>query len=172
MRDLSGPGQADAIRDLLQTIITAELLCPSRPLWITSGWISDVEVLDNSARAFSCLQPDWPTSSIRLSSIVESLVNAGGEVRVMLRAVEHNDVFLERLSDIRRRCGITVDWRIDPAFHAKGLLGNGFLLEGSMNFTVSGLTVNDERITYRTDPEGIAQRRLELEDGWERLQPC
>ena len=41
-----------------------------------------------------------------------------------------------------------------------------------MNFTHSGLTVNDERVTYRIDPEGIAQRRLELEEKWRSLPPC
>ena len=171
-RDLSGPGQAAAIRDLLQAIFIAELVLPSKPLWITSGWISDVEFVDNTAGAFGCLQPDWPAAPIRLSSAIEAIVARGGQVRLIVRQVDHNDSFLARLADVRRRYGSAAEWRTDPSFHAKGLLGDGFLLEGSMNFTRSGLTVNDERVSYRTDREGIAQRRLELEEKWGSLPPC
>lgn len=171
-RDLSGPGQAAAIRDLLQAIFVAELVRPSRPLWITSGWISDVEVVDNTARAFACLQPDWPSAPIRLSSLIEALVTRGGRVRILVRDVDHNDRFLDRLAEIRRRHGLSADWRRDPTYHAKGILGDGFLLEGSMNLTRNGLTVNDERLTYRTDAAGIAQRRIELEDKWGSLLTC
>lgn len=171
-RDLSGPGQAAAIRDLLQAIFIAELVQPSKPFWVTSGWISDVELVDNTARAFACLQPDWPAAPIRLSSLIEAIVTRGGEVRLIVRQVYHNDTFLDRLANLRRRHGTAVEWRTDPSFHAKGLIGHGFLLEGSMNFTRSGLTVNDERVTYRTDPQAIAQRRLELKEKWESLPPC
>jgi phosphatidylserine/phosphatidylglycerophosphate/cardiolipin synthase-like enzyme len=171
-RDLSGPGQAAAIRDLLQAIFISELVLPSKPLWITSGWISDIEFLDNTARAFGCLQPDWPAAPIRLSSVIEAIVLRGGEVRLIVRQVDHNDSFLDRLAGVRRRYGHAAEWRTDPSFHAKGLLGDDFLLEGSMNFTRSGLLVNDERVTYRTDRAGIAQRRVELEERWERLPPC
>lgn len=171
-RDLIGPGQAAAIRDVLQAIFIAELMLPSKPLWITSGWISDIELVDNTAHAFACLQPDWPPAPIRLSSLIEAIVLRGGEVRLIVRQIDHNDAFLGRIADVRRRHGPAVGWRTDPSFHAKGLLGDGFLLEGSMNFTRSGLTVSGERVTYRTDLEGIAQRRLELEEMWESMPPC
>jgi hypothetical protein len=39
------------------------------------------------------------------------------------------------------------------------MLDEGFVLDGSMNLTVSGLTVNDEHVTYRCDPEIVPQRR-------------
>jgi phosphatidylserine/phosphatidylglycerophosphate/cardiolipin synthase-like enzyme len=168
-RDLSGPGQASSIRDLLQGIFIAELIKPSSLFWITSGWISDVDFLDNSSRSFSYLNPDWPLGTIRLSSIIESLVTRGGQIRIMVREVEHNIIFLERMKNIQRRYGECIDWRTDPVFHAKGILGDDFLIEGSMNITKSGLVINDERVTFRLDPEGIAQRRLELEEKWASL---
>ena len=128
-RDLSGPGQTAAIRDLLQAIFVAELVRPSHPLWITSGWISDIELLDNTAGAFACLQPDWPAAPIRLSSLIEAIVSRGGEVRLVVREVEHNKTFVGRLADIRRRYGLAAEWRTDKSFHAKGLLGDGFCLK-------------------------------------------
>ena len=33
------------IRELLQGIFTAELLCPSKQLWLVSPWLSDIELL-------------------------------------------------------------------------------------------------------------------------------
>ena len=63
-RDLHGPGQARAVRDLFQSLFSAELIHPSQTLWFFFAWISDVEILDNSARQFSALEPDWPAAQI------------------------------------------------------------------------------------------------------------
>src|SRR5262249_3204774 len=122
-----------ALRDLVQSILALELLRPSSILWIWSGWISDVELLDNRARAFASLQPDWPTPLIRLSSVLDALTMRGGRVRLILRAVEHNDGFLEKLALIRERAGHDIiDWRSAPDHHAKGILGDSYCLDGSM----------------------------------------
>ena len=37
----------------------AELLRPSTHLWIVSPWVSDVPLIDNRARQFGTLAPDW-----------------------------------------------------------------------------------------------------------------
>jgi hypothetical protein len=57
-RDLHGPAQSRAVRDLLQSLFAAELISPSRKLWLFFAWISDVEILDNLARQFAVLEPD------------------------------------------------------------------------------------------------------------------
>jgi hypothetical protein len=159
-RDLNGPGQTAAIRDVLQAILIAELLRPSSNLWITYGWISDVEALDNTGRAFGALQPDWPATWIRLSRVLGAVAVRGGRIRLVCRNTAHNEAFLATLKDSRRRSGAEIiDWRMG-------------LLEGSMNLTQSGLNTNDERISLRFDSAGVAQRRLELEDAWTRLSPC
>ncbi|GAA6620053.1 hypothetical protein NUACC26_058690 [Scytonema sp. NUACC26] len=41
--------------------------------------------------------------------------------------------------------------------HAKGILGDGYYLAGSMNFTYNGTTVNEEALTFETSTEVIAQ---------------
>jgi hypothetical protein len=50
MRDLTGPAQARAIRDLLQSLFALEAVLPSNPLWLLSAWITDASILDKGAR--------------------------------------------------------------------------------------------------------------------------
>ena len=42
-RDLHGPAQSRAVRDLFQGLFIAELINPSPKLWLFFAWISDVE---------------------------------------------------------------------------------------------------------------------------------
>ena len=50
---------------------------------------------------------------------------------------------------------------------AKGLLGERYFLNGSMNLTVSGVSVNEEHVVLRLDPSLLAQQRLEFTERWE-----
>jgi len=169
-RDLHGPAQARALRDLLQTLFVAELLNPSRKLWLTFAWISDVEVLDNSARRFAAIEPDWPSAPIRLSQILDALLARGAHVRLIIREHGHNDYFIARLQGLKGRHGNQIDWRVGKDFHAKGLLAEDFFLSGSMNLTRSGISVNGEHLTLRTDPAAVAEQAEQLELQWEQLQ--
>jgi hypothetical protein len=162
-RDLTGPGQTRAIRDLLQSLFAAELLSPSRRLWLGFGWISDIEILDNQARQFSALQPDWPAAMIRLSAVLEAIAAKGGRIVILIRRHKHNEGFVEKMRGLGQP-GITVV--VTPDFHEKGMLGDGYVLSGSMNLTWNGVTVNDEHVVLRTDPAAISERRVQLEEKW------
>ncbi len=49
------------IPDLLQAIFVAELISPSRDIWIISPWISDIPVIDNQTNRFQHLaRPNQP----------------------------------------------------------------------------------------------------------------
>jgi hypothetical protein len=163
-RDLTGPGQTRAIRDILQSLFAAELLRPSRRLWIGFGWISDIEILENDARQFAALQPDWPATTIRLSAVIEALVVKGCEVVILIRDHIHNQAFIERMRPLEASGQLRLI--ITPDFHEKGLLGDDYVLSGSMNLTWNGITVNDEHVLLRTDPAAVAERRLQLEEKW------
>ena len=165
-RDLFGPGQTGAIRDLLQSLFVAELLKPSRQLWLVFGWISDIEILDNRARQFSSLKPDWPTAGIRLSTVIEELIEKGGAVALVLRDVEHNRIFIDRLRRICERHPKKLQYVLESDVHEKGILADDFLLSGSMNLTFNGIAVNDEHITLRTDKASVEEWRLVLEQKW------
>jgi len=168
-RDLFGPGQGTAIRDLLQSLFAAELLFPSRRLWLLFGWISDIAILDNRARQFSALQPDWPSSEIRLSSVLKTLLDRGGDIVLVLRDVKHNCEFADRLTAFQQQHPNHLRIHLAPDLHDKGILGDDFLLSGSMNLTFNGITVNDEHLTLRTDRASVEEWRMTLEQKWKDL---
>jgi predicted ATP-grasp superfamily ATP-dependent carboligase len=161
-RDLHGPAQSRAVRDLFQSLFVAELIHPSPKLWLFFAWISDVEIIDNSAREFAALEPDWPAAQIRLSQVLR-----GVEIRLVIRADGHNDYFIARLQTLKARYGDQIKWTVEKSFHAKGLLGADYFLSGSMNLTLNGISINGEHLVLRTDPAAVAEQSIELELRWE-----
>ena len=168
-RDLHGPAQSRAVRDLLQSLFAAELIYPSKKLWLFFAWITDIEILDNSARQFGALEPDWPATQIRLSRVLDALLTRGVKVRLIIREHGYNNYFVGRLNDLKARHGDKVKWVVERDFHAKGLLGSDYFLSGSMNLTVSGITVNGEHLVLRCDPAAVAEQSVQLETQWESL---
>lgn len=166
-RDLHGPAQSRAVRDLLQSLFVAELIHPSPKLWLFFAWISDVEIIDNSAREFSALQPDWPAAPIRLSQLLRALLARGVQIRLVIREDGHNDYFIARLQTMKESYGDQIKWTVQKSFHAKGLLGVDYFLSGSMNLTYNGISINGEHIVLRTDPSAVAEQLIELELRWE-----
>jgi hypothetical protein len=166
-RDIHGPAQSRAIRDVLQTLFAAELLQPSKPLWLCFAWVTDLQLLDNSARQFALLQPDWPAAPIRLSNVLDALLARGGKINVVIRDHEHNETFITVLERLRAEHGSAIRWAVGDKFHAQGLLGERYFLNGSMNLTVSGVSVNEEHVVLRLDPALLAQQRLEFTERWE-----
>lgn len=165
-RRLSGPTQARSIRDLLQSIFAAELLRPSRELWFLSAWVSDIPILDNRAHAFTAFAPDWPTSQIRLSRVLGAIAARGASVHVAVREDDHNLAFCDALvrlpSDVQSQLSV----HQAPTFHEKGIVGDDYVLEGSMNFTHSGIAINDEHVTYTPDAGAAAERQITLRNRW------
>lgn len=166
-RDLHGPAQSRAVRDLLQSLLVAELIHPSPKLWLFFAWISDIEIIDNSAREFAALEPDWPAAPIRLSQVLRALLARGVAIRLVIRADGHNDYFIERLQTLKGRYRDQIRWTVEKNFHAKGLLGADYFLSGSMNLTLNGISINGEHLVLRTDPAAVAEQSIELETRWE-----
>jgi hypothetical protein len=159
----------EALRDLIQTLLVIELLEPSQPLWLFFAWVTDVDILDNSARQFSTICPDWPEAPIKLSAVLEALLSRGGRINVILRNAPHNQFFEARLLQLQQDYPGQLRWCKRSTFHEKGMLGNGYVLDGSMNLTLRGLTTSDERVILRTSSALIAQRRIELQTKWDSL---
>ena len=166
MRDLTGPTQGRAIRDLLQTLLVAETLAPSCPLWILSGWITDIAVVDNRAGRFADVDPDWPLGPVPLSAALRTIVARGGSLAVVLRDVSYNRPFLDRLRGIQHSYPGRIRTAVAPEFHEKGMVGTDYDLSGSMNFTHRGVEINDEHLILRTDAAVVATRRLTLDAHW------
>lgn len=153
-----------AVEDLLQTIFAAELIVPSRCLWIASPWVTDIPVLDNRTGAFSTLEPSWPNTRIRLSDFLLRQASVGSTIRVATR----DDGKSLRFQEVLRARGAEsrVSVSLDRVLHHKGILGDSFFLAGSMNFTNNGVSVNEENVTYTVDEDQVATARINFRDRW------
>jgi phosphatidylserine/phosphatidylglycerophosphate/cardiolipin synthase-like enzyme len=154
------------IPDLLQTIFVAELITPSQYIWLVSPWISDIPVIDNTANTFLCLEPSWSRSRIRLSQVLATLAERGTTVHIATRPDSHNHRFIEQIKGKTDYQDVPVRFHITEELHAKGILGDGYYLAGSMNFTYNGITINEEVVTYETSPEAIAEQQLIFTNRW------
>lgn len=154
------------IPDLLQTIFVSELLNPSKCIWLVSPWISDIPVIDNTANTFLCLEPAWHRSRIRLSQVLTTLAERGTRVIIATRPDQHNRSFQEEIKLKSEYQQLPVGFHISEELHAKGILGDGYYLSGSMNFTFNGIIANEEAITYETSPEIIAEQQVIFTQRW------
>ena len=154
------------VPDLLQAIFVAELTTPSRCLWLVSPWISDIPVIDNSANTFLCLEPSWSRDRLRLSQVLATLAEQGTTVHVATRPDSHNRSFIEGLQARISGTEVTIQLHVQEELHAKGILGDGYYLAGSMNFTYNGITVNEEALYYETTPEVIAEQQVIFNSRW------
>ena len=158
---------ASEAADLLAGLFSAELCFPSRCLWLVSPWVSDVELLDNSAGTFGSLTR-FGKRRIRLAELLVALASAGTHIVIGTTTDEHNSRFLDRLRLLAddMRVGHLVSISIDTSdrLHTKALTGDDFTLAGSMNITFNGIQVREELIDVRTDEAFVAQARMDAFD--------
>jgi hypothetical protein len=144
------------IDSVLSAVLLAELLTPSSEIWLVSAWISDVPAVDNSRGDYDSLFGDAVARVYQLSEILGLITERGAQLAVVTRDVPENDSFLTRLGRV------AVPERLyvirSPDAHEKTFCGSDWLLSGSMNFTINGMTVNDEAVTYRLDAAAAARK--------------
>jgi hypothetical protein len=168
-RIFKGSGRSEREAEaLLQHLFVVEALSPSAVIWLVSPWVSDIEVIDNRASSFRGIEPSWPHRRLRLSEVLAYLAQRGTDVVVATRADERTDAFRRRLDAAAAALGVAA--RIEHAIdldeeqHTKGLLGDGYFLSGSMNFTVRGVQINDEQLTLSLDDHEVSQARMNFRD--------
>ena len=149
---------------VLTAVLLAELITPSPEIWLVSAWISDVPAVDNSRGDYDSLIADASARVYQLSEILGILAKQGARLTVVTRDVIENESFLARLD----RAAIPERPRVirSPDAHEKTFCGSNWLLSGSMNFTVNGMTVNDEVVTYKLDRTAAAQARIDFAHRW------
>lgn len=162
-------GQSLALSDLLQTIFALELLTPSQPLWIASPWISDVALLDNSARQFGALGQSLPPRMLRLTELLEVQLQRGGSVRIVTSTAESNRTFIRGAEALQAAHPEAMRLLVADSFHEKGITGSTYTLDGSMNLTHNGVHVNEEYVIYSTDARVVSERRLTYMARWDGL---
>ena len=168
-------GDEASVGGLLQTVFAAEMVCPSRALWVVSPWLSDVVVLDNRRDAYRHLEPQWPRAHIRLGRVLATLAARGTHLVLATsppRAVAPTegqrvtDRFVEDLARQVPTAGHLRVYRNVERLHTKGLLGDRYFVMGSMNFTYSGVTVNEEAVRFTTVESEVSDARIEFRDRW------
>ncbi|MFF2393949.1 phospholipase D-like domain-containing protein DpdK [Nocardia sp. NPDC058114] len=153
------------VAPVLRAVLLSEMLAPSPLIWLVSPWITDVDVIDNSAGEFDAVFGDDSVTVCRLSDALARITAAGAHVHVVTRPDDHNEPFLLRLKAGAPQGRLKIMQA--PEVHEKTLCGQEWLLTGSMNFTVRGMTVNDEAVTYSQGGREPAQARIDLERRWE-----
>ena len=79
---------------------------------------------------------------------------------VATRPDDHNSAFLDRMRRVAEPDGLPLRLHSAEDLHEKGILGDWFYLSGSMNFTESGIRINDELLTFELAEAVVAQARL------------
>ena len=166
-RNFTLPEQSKALKNLLQSILGAELLSPSRTLWLSSAWVSDIKILDNSSRQFQAVCPQWEARKIRLSECLDGICARGGKVVLILRDVDHNREFIAAVQSGSGWNQGKIGLVLTQYQHVKAMVSERFVLDGSMNFTFNGIKVNDERLTYRCSTKDVQEELVNLEGRWE-----
>lgn len=147
--------------ELLGSLFAIELMAPSQALYLTSPWISDMPVLNNRYGQLRAVMPELSKDWLGLAAVLAELAERGAQVRIACREDQpETRRFLDRLPP-------AVAWRHSPALHVKGLITDHFYLRGSMNFTYSGVYINDEQVELTTRPELVASALLDAQMRWE-----
>lgn len=152
---------------MLGAVFAAELLAPSKCLWLVSPWISDVRLIDNRDGSFGALS-EWGPRHIRLSEVLASLAAAETFVVIGTTADSSNTSFLDRLAALFAGRHLTdqllVD--VDPAneLHEKAITTDDAVIAGSMNITNNGIFVREEYVELRTDVEFVSRSRMDAFD--------
>jgi hypothetical protein len=139
-------------------IFAAELLAPSRSLWLVSPWIRDVPILDNTTGSFLALCPDFPLTEVRLSLVLRQLLAGGSQLIIAARPDPGNTQVYDSLRGIGSDDTLIFHERSE--LHAKGIVGDAFSLVGSMNLTYNGLDRLTEMLIFETDRRAVDQLRL------------
>jgi phosphatidylserine/phosphatidylglycerophosphate/cardiolipin synthase-like enzyme len=148
---------------MFEALFVAELASPSQCLWVASPWISDVPLIDNTTGDYQFFaDSDW--REIPLSEVLVELCLRGSQIVVATTDDPSNKPFLETLkrlfyeSELNDRLIVNVG----PADigHRKLIVGDDFVVSGSMNFTFRGLFVREEMIELKIDAEDVEDARL------------
>ena len=162
-RSIKSKARAGSLQlaDCLSSLFALELMRPSSEIYLISPWISNLTLISNRFGQFRTVIGDSGEGDLRLASILKILAERGVRVRVMYRS-EHlqTEEFLNLLSE-------NIERRSIETLHEKGLITQYFYLRGSMNFTYSGVNLNDESVELTTEPQDVALAFLEARQRWE-----
>jgi phosphatidylserine/phosphatidylglycerophosphate/cardiolipin synthase-like enzyme len=157
---------ATEVAELLESVFTRLAVFPDRCVWIVSPWITDIPVVDQRFGVVANLE-GYGRRRLTLVEVLGALAKLGTTVVVALRDDRTNQrtiQSLQALADDHRLEGRLLVHLTGNTHHDKTMVGDNFVISGSMNFTVSGTAFNDERVEYSTDPGRVAEAQLDLHE--------
>jgi hypothetical protein len=177
-RDIWVKAGSPAARDVLSSLLAARLLNRANgdPLYVAAPYLTDFPLLENRLGEFETLFRDddelGDRSEILFSDV---LIYLGRTAPVLVMGVpgDQAEPFLRKVMAARTP-SLRARYLADP-YHAKGMACDRFFIEGSMNFTFSGLYRRDEKITVHSSGSSEGRRRidealLELRRLWDSRQ--
>lgn len=152
---------------LLANLFAAELISPSKCIWLVSPWISNIQILDNETEAFESLNR-WGPRRVRLAEVLATLAAHGSSIIIATTADPHNGEFVAHLAGRAAEIGAENNVRVvrDPAnlLHEKAITGDDYAVVGSMNITWYGVHLREEYLELRTEEDFVARARLDATD--------
>ncbi|MEO9028101.1 MAG: phospholipase D-like domain-containing protein DpdK, partial [Ktedonobacteraceae bacterium] len=148
----------------LSSLFALELLKPGKELYLISPWLSNVPLIDNRFGQFRALVGERDKADLHLGNILTLLAARGTQVRILYRTPpnEITRQFVESLQNVAN-----IECRAKRDLHEKGLITSHFYVHGSMNFTYSGVKINDESVDITNDEATIWQALQEARMSWE-----
>jgi hypothetical protein len=156
------------IQNALESLFVAETLCGSSELWIVSPWLTDVPIVDNRGARFSHLS-ELGERRIALSEILIYLaMRFGTKTTIVVSDDAWAQSAREGFPSAFLRAGypefLTLHVRSRDILHEKTITTRDWMVSGSMNFTIQGISVRDEHVEIETDPVLIAEVLIDLRD--------
>ncbi len=176
-RDIwSRPGSLQ-VRDLLASLLCSRLLMEpgGDPLYVCAPYLTDFPLFDNAFGQFQPLfqfRPEFGDQGSILFS--QALIELSSRMPVRLISVPGENATPFMRATVREKNPNLSGRYASRLHHEKGLLCPAFYLEGSMNFTYSGVYNRGEKVTAHTPdtPQGrqkLSAAMLEFNRLWETL---
>lgn len=136
------PNHQREFAELVQIVAAAELLRPSRRLWLAASELANSPILDNRAGAFSSLEPTWSERWIGAFELFARNLALGGEIVVVTSPESTRR--LEMSFPANPRLFV----RTLPLGAATGIAGDGYWLTGKLAWLPAGVAVVEEGVFF------------------------
>jgi hypothetical protein len=154
----SSPTSSCELRELLRSIFVAELIFPSRCLWLAVPDLVDIPLLDNRTGDFFPLEPAWANRVVRLAEILGRLVGAGTQLMLAAPPNAENSCFLERVQVLVNDLGLAGNLRVQqpPRLPFCGLLNDRAWLRGSLHLSETAVSVEEDGAVFDVNLPAVA----------------
>lgn len=152
------------VTSCIASLLALELLHPAPSLYLIAPLFYNTPLLPMQLDQFSSLSQNDEIATLSLAEILSQLAERG--VAVNLVCGSGNPVcneFLAKLPECIQR-------RSTDMLSCLGIFSEHFCLQGSINFTDAGVSVNGDRVELSLDEKVIAQALVEVQDVWRELQ--